>query len=657
MDNFEKRYFLDYLDKLIDETDISDFRFDRVFDFFIEEFNVDYKLYKTNRHACLKVEKKAEQNNFLKVFQKNIAEIKKNFIAKETVLEKKLNIIKDIYNLNKEEYLFVVFLILQEYNKIFKNYFDCLYNDKEKMFISEYLNLRLNQGQKLIQDLILKNVLINRHTDNKINPNLINILENPDCNTYEKIKTTILGQPEKSKLSVSDYKHLDFEFKTITKIVSSALKQKQKGINILLYGDVGTGKTEFAKLIANKVKIPMYPVITEKEYNKEAFREDRLIDLNIKQHILGQTGKACILFDEGEDVLNRTFSSKGYYNKLLETVGVPVIWTTNNIQDVDPAFLRRMTYCVQFEKLSEEARLNIWSRVLKKNNLKVNKSKIAELNKNYNISPSLIANAVQITKMINGNENNFEHFIENVAKVVTKKKSVKNAKGFEMANYNENLVNTDLDIKNLTYKIKNCEKLNFSLCLYGEPGTGKSLYAKYLAKELGLKVISKKASELMSCYVGETEKNIAEAFAEAREKGAMLIFDEADSFLQNRNNAVRNWEISQVNEMLTRMESHEFPFICTTNLLNTMDEASLRRFTFKIKFDFLTKTQANAAFEHFFDVKSYDLNIKGLTAGDFATVKKKADFLNVTNAEELRTMLLQEVKLKNSKELKNSIGF
>ncbi len=161
----------------------------------------------------------------------------------------------------------------------------------------------------------------------------------------------------------------------------------------------------------------------------------------------------------------------------------------------------------------------------------------------------------------------------------------------------------------------------------------------------------------MSCYVGETEHNIAEAFYEAKEKQAMLIFDEADSFLQNRNNAQRSWEVSQVNEMLTWMESHEYPFICTTNLLDTLDEASLRRFTFKIKFDFMNSEQVNMAIKHFFNIDNAVLNIKGLTTGDFATVKKKADFLNITDINELSKMLEAEVKLKKSAALKNSIGF
>ena len=137
----------------------------------------------------------------------------------------------------------------------------------------------------------------------------------------------------------------------------------------------------------------------------------------------------------------------------------------------------------------------------------------------------------------------------------------------------------------------------------------------------------------------------------------MLIFDEADSFLQNRQNASHSWEITQVNEMLTWMESHEYPFVCTTNLLDSMDEASLRRFTFKLKFDFLTTEQVNLAIEYFFGIKDSNVTIKGLTAGDFATVKKKIDFLGITNLNEIESMLQEEVKVKKSSALKTSIGF
>ncbi len=158
-------------------------------------------------------------------------------------------------------------------------------------------------------------------------------------------------------------------------------------------------------------------------------------------------------------------------------------------------------------------------------------------------------------------------------------------------------------------------------------------------------------------WVGETEQNIAEAFKEAKRKRAMLIIDEADTFLRNRNSAVRSWEVSQVNEMLTWMESHSYPFVCTTNLMDSLDEASLRRFTFKVKFDFMTKEQVKLAMEHFFNIKDSKVEINGLTTGDFATVKKKIDFLGSSDTDEIIQMLRDEVKVKKSSALKNAVGF
>ncbi len=665
MNNFEKRKFLDYVEKLMPVTDTNSYSFDAVFDFMLNEFKINPKQFDCiDKDGNLELESTKAREVFAKQMKKVVKKLKEKIQPRNTKLEQQLLTIKEIFTLNNMEYEILLYMAFKEINNIFDKYFECLENQSLSTFSRVYLGLRCGKKERLLDGLHRKNITESRRSD-CINDIFLEILDNPQCDSADKIISILIGKKQKATLKLEDFSHIKDTQKVIN-ILSQAVMQKKKGVNILLYGGVGTGKTEYSKLIANKANIPMYSVITElgNMNYKEADREDRLVDLNAKQHLLSRTEGACILFDEGEDVMNRGFgyggsASKGYLNTLLETTSVPIIWTTNNIYDVDPAFLRRMTYCIEFEKLSEETRLNIWNRVIKKNKLKVSKEKLTELNKNYDIPPSLISNAVQTTKMIGGDENDFEGLIENVAKVVTKKKNVKNKKEFELKEYDESLVNTDVDIKNLTQKIKSCGKLNFSLCLYGEPGTGKSQYARYLAKQLGVEVIYKRASDLMSKWVGESEQNIAAAFAEAKSKKAMLIFDEADSFLQNRNNASHSWEITQVNEMLTWMESHEYPFVCTTNLLDTLDEASLRRFTFKIRFDFMNNEQVNCAIEHFFGIKVKDKNIdiKGLTAGDFATVKKKTDFLDIIDLDEIVTMLREEVKVKKSKELKNSIGF
>lgn len=328
---------------------------------------------------------------------------------------------------------------------------------------------------------------------------------------------------------------------------------------------------------------------------------------------------------------------------------------------MDKAYLRRFTYSIKFEELKDDIKVKFLKKEFKKNNFKISNNKILDLCKKYDLSSATITNSIKLTKLTNSDNGKFEDFVKNQMTLLNNGFGVKEkvSQNNALKNYDISLVNTDFNIKDLSKKIKNTGKLNFSLCLYGEAGTGKSEYAKQLADNLGLKVIFKKASDLISMYVGETEQNIAKAFKEAKDKKALLIFDEADSFLQSRNNAQRSWEITQVNEMLTWMESHPYPFICTTNFMDLLDEASLRRFTFKIKFNYMTAEQVKLGFKHFFD-KTVDIdfaNIKGLTAGDFATVKKKIDFLGTDDVKDLKMMLEDEVKVKKSKELSNSIGF
>ncbi len=658
MDNFERRKVYNYALRYLKCMEANRIAFGEFCELFTTEFG-NKEIIPRNGKLISSSKMPAAKKKLCKIIQSKLNE----FPSTLTPFEKKCKLISEIYGLDENEYEYLIYYILKTINPIAK-YISEICTDEFTSFGSFVLHLPNWIIDSKRKSLIRKGILFKQgmNTGKLILSNKIfEIFENSKIKTETQIKNILLGKNQKSELCWKDFEHIASERDIAFNILTSAVQNQAKGINILLYGSVGTGKTQLAKLLANKAKIDMYLVSAE-FMDKEASRKDRLSDLASKQTILAKTNNSCILFDEAEDVMNRGFTefgsaSKAYLNTLLEETPVPIFWTTNNIYTVDPAFLRRMTYTIEFEKLTDDIRLNIWKKVVRKNKLKVNKEKLVELNKNYDIPPSLISNAVKTTKLINGSQDDFEIFVENVAKVVTKKRNVKKKKEFEMKEYSEKLINTDLDISDLTSKIKSCGKLNFSLCLYGEPGTGKSLYARYLAKELGIEVILKRASDLMSKYVGETEQNIAEAFEEAKSKKAMLIFDEADSFLQNRNNAVRNWEVSQVNEMLTWMENHEYPFVCTTNLLDTLDEASLRRFTFKIKFDFMTSEQTNLSMEHFFGIKNANLNIKGLTAGDFATVKKKADFLCITDLCGLSKMLEDEVKIKKSKELQNAVGF
>lgn len=127
--------------------------------------------------------------------------------------------------------------------------------------------------------------------------------------------------------------------------------------------------------------------------------------------------------------------------------------------------------------------------------------------------------------------------------------------------------------------------LNF----YGKPGTGKSMAAEAVAAALNKKVYHINYSDLESKYVGETPKNIRKAFARATKDDALLIFDEADSFLGKRLTSVTQSADYGVNitrsVLLMELERFTGIVIFTTNLIKNYDEAFKRRILLSVYFE------------------------------------------------------------------------
>jgi len=324
---------------------------------------------------------------------------------------------------------------------------------------------------------------------------------------------------------------------------------------------------------------------------------------------------------------------------------------------MDKAYLRRFTYAINFTRPNKPVLEEMWQKSLKANKLPCDERTVKEFATKYSLSPSFITTATKSAKLIKGGIKEVEQTLDALQEAYNNGKKPKNDIVVPKTQFNPKLLNTDTDLNNLAKQITNLGKLNFSLCLYGVSGTGKSAFAQYLGEQMGIPVIKKRCSDLLSMWIGEAEKNIAAAFEEAKQKGALLIFDEADSFLQDRSGAQRSWEVTQVNEMLTQMEKATHPFVCTTNLMDKLDKASLRRFTFKVKYDYMTEEQRNLCFEHFFNIKDVDLShLPSLTPGDFVVVKDKAEILGfMDNKEELLKML--EMEQQNKAPVSKKIGF
>ena len=120
---------------------------------------------------------------------------------------------------------------------------------------------------------------------------------------------------------------------------------------------------------------------------------------------------------------------------------------------------------------------------------------------------------------------------------------------------------------------------------------------------------------------------------------------------------MRQWEVSQVNEMLTHIEIHPMPFLATTNLMMKLDPASLRRFTFKLTFKSLDEMHITKAFKSFYGHKAPNsiMKLHNLTLGDFYNVKKRCDILGINAANDIAKELIAESQANSP--MSKAIGF
>ena len=332
----------------------------------------------------------------------------------------------------------------------------------------------------------------------------------------------------------------------------------------------------------------------------------------------------------------------------------PTLWTMNDARQVSGTVLRRFMAAVEMRLPSPAVRQRIWARLLDMNGIEARMDDVRRLAATLEATPGVAAGITAAARLAGGGIPAVHRGVRSLSRLLQCDRPPQAVpERFDLS-----LVRADVDPVVLADRLTNSRECRFSLCLQGPPGTGKSALVRYLAERLGLEVMQKRASDLLSKWVGDTEKRIADAFAEARASGAFLVFDEADSLLADRRFAERTWEVSQVNEMLTWTENHPLPFACTTNLVDRLDPATLRRFVFKIALDYLTPEQAATAFRRYFGLAAPAplASLATLTPGDFAVVRRKAEVLGqLEDPQALIAMLRAECDAK--REGTRGIGF
>ncbi len=462
--------------------------------------------------------------------------------------------------------------------------------------------------------------------------------------TGADVQDLLLDEASPGDLCWSDFDHVADERDHVERILRGALQTGARGVNVLVYGPPGTGKTEFCKALAARLEASLYVVGEQDGNGREPSRHERLQELQLAQRLLAENHRSILLFDEMEDLLSSQgtlvaalFGSRGFaglpaegskvfMNRLLEETSVPVLWTSNAARQTSPVLLRRMMFALELGQPPPRVRARIWARYLAHHGIESAEEDANALAREFEVTPGVASGVTAAARLGGATMTEVRRGVRALAQVMSGRKAPAQR---TPQNFDPALIRADVDPVLLVDRLAGTGARHFSLCLQGPPGTGKSAFVRHLAERLGLEVMQKRASDLMGMYVGETEKQIANAFAEASDAEAFLVFDEADSLLADRRLAQRNWEVSQVNEMLTWMESHPFPFACTTNFGDRLDSATLRRFTFKIALGYLAPEQAAAAFHLHFGIEPASAvgTLATLTPGDFAVVRRKAEIL------------------------------
>lgn len=456
-----------------------------------------------------------------------------------------------------------------------------------------------------------------------------------------------------SSLGWSDFDHIGPQ-----RTIAEALVANDHPAAILLYGPPGTGKTEFARLVADRAGKSAIFAGLDDDNGAEPDRRERLAHLAVLRALTAKDAKRIVVMDEADDVLqlgereDRGRRSKQFLNRMIEERERPTIWIVNNVHRLEESLIRRMSLAIEFPVPPRSVRCKVVERHARAARLKLLKPDVERI-ASLPAAPAVIGTALSCAKAAGGGGGAALAIGEGLVAAISGE--VPSSEVLPPC-YDPALALADADLDALAARLERSADPRWSLLLSGPSGTGKSAYARHLAERLGMDLVVKRGSDLLSPFLGKTEANIAEAFREAARGRCLLLIDEADDFLADRREAQRSWERTMVNQMLRQMEALEAPLVATTNAPDLLDPATQRRFTLRVAFRVLDEVRAAAQFRRWFGTQlPREMRLNAATPGDFALVARRAQLLGKDDPRLLARWLNDEAEARGR--MSRAIGF
>lgn len=403
-------------------------------------------------------------------------------------------------------------------------------------------------------------------------------------------------QPAKpTQLSVEDFPHLEGDVCLISELLSGAFQRRERGVNVLLYGPTGTGKTTLTCALASAIGAVLVEVGTDDSSGEAVSGSDRLMSYMTSQRLLRHRSDHLVLFDEIEDVFpvrpsdDESKPKKGWILRCLEDNPVPTIWISNEVSQIDPAVLRRFHMAVEVAVPPPLVRRRLLDRYMRATS--VSSGWLDKMSR-ASLAPADIERCARVAGCTRAaTPEQLEQHIEHALRGSLQARGLEldlepphTSVPFELAN-----INADMDLAWLVDSLR--RQPRGRILLTGAAGTGKKAFARHTAIRLGLEYVSVHASDLLNRLVERAADQVRAHFHRAMRSGAILVIDEVDRLFRELTFNSQDWEVSRANQLLAEMRHFAGLLVASTTRPSDIDPLARRRFDLTVRFRCPTANQ------------------------------------------------------------------